>query len=142
MKQSTLLIGGLAVAGILWYRHQSASAAPAPAAVGLDGIASFLFGGGRKPTLSTESAVRAETNGWLARIGSGLNVETLASFYGMHSTKYWPFIDAELLAHRITPDYMQIAKWRAQGRSRTASPKPTPVPTSPGPRPRVTLLPR
>jgi hypothetical protein len=141
MKQSTLLIGGLAVAGILWYRHQNASAAPAQAAVGLDGIASFLFGG-RKSTPSTESSVRTETRGWLARVGSGLNVETLASFYGMHAQRYWPYIDAELLAHRITPNYMQIAKWRALGRSQPSSPKPTPVPTSPGPRPRVTLLPR
>lgn len=135
MKQSTLLIGGLAVAGILWYRHQSATAAPATAA-GLDGIASFLFGGGKKT--STESQVRAETRSWLARMNGHATMLSISSFYSFHAQKYWPYIDAELLAHGITPNVMQIAKWQAQ-RGPTPQPKPPIATPSPGPRPRTPL---
>ncbi len=122
MKNNTLLLGALVLGGVyLWHQH-SAGAAPAPAAAGDDGLGAFMRGDTGRPIFTTaeqrpryaptQASIRQETLTWLQKVrrSGSLTVRTLGSFYAAHNPTYWPWIDAALIPHGFTPDYIRIAK--------------------------------
>jgi hypothetical protein len=129
MKTSTLILGGLAIAGVYMLHQHSAAAAPATTS-GMDGLGALLRGEpGRpvftafpqrgNPSAAAETAIRKEVRAWLSKMGGagGVarskagSVRTLGSFYGAHSQAYWPWIDIEMRAAGFAPNLIQYAKW-------------------------------
>jgi hypothetical protein len=144
MKKSTkhLLIGGAAIAGILWYT-QRADAAPQPAGA-LDGVGSLfdIFRDGRiYGIMSGEAGARAAVRKWRTRFNNPIIAprEAYASLYRGFPEASWPWITDELigvgapsmLCHRGMAD-AKAAKAPPAPRRTTTKPLPRPLPLPPG----------